>query len=1128
MHIDLPILIELIGGNGDDKIDEKHYRLRPLLFDEPSVRNKSLELALHDLSNALHVSFKKILVNKDFEELRRRVFAPEANLHRVEVPVELRRHVPKVFLPIAAFEIEDRHIAFCPLIDHPWFEYDKSENFLLRAREVFRRHFRQVEKEQGKAELEELLAPFVQSRHFRLSWHGCWVNTAREFKEVNPSGGDRWQDLVRSGREQIEEVGTCLNKLYPKKLDRALHREALVERVFRAIRNPQAQAIMLLGPPKVGKTAIVHAVVTRMVEEIKRPQHEPYYHTMWQLTPGRLISGMSMSGQWETRINAIFAFAEERKATLNFTQMLALLQTGKSEQGNLSMADLLLTALRRRRFRVLCEMTEEQLRVLRERNRALADQFEIIPVTEPPLEDTLRILLHAARELEWEWKCEFEPDVIPLVIDVTRQFENAAAMPGKAVQWLANLAMQHQEENVTRDDFLEAFHEKSGLELSFFRTEKDDLSPLVSRKERFDPKKIEAKFHRRIIGQQRAVEELRNVVLLAESLLSDPERPIASLFFLGPSGVGKTECAKELARHFFGSEERLLRFDANELCTAAAVSRLVGAYQGGEGTLTGPIRRQPFSVLLFDEIEKAHPDLFDLLLQVIGEARLTDTLGRVASFEQAIVIFTSNLGTREAASRIGFGEGDRENVHGSDFHYTKAVTDFFRPEFINRIDRIVPFGFLNDEELRLVGERMLSEILAREGLRTRKTCLLMTPEARRFVTTRSGDRLYGARGIRRLMEKELLAPISRFLVRSSSTLPSIIEVSLRDNKIHIQSAQLQLAEPENALGKSATLCVNELSRRKRLELFHVSKTLLANLDEQIQTLRPQGRFDAAALTALGSAEKLYFRLNEERQELKRELLELTDDEELNRHRVAPNQPIRNKPINAIVTFQNDFEFRRFPMGIFWRRLAADADLQAAIDELFSSATEQETVSRIEKFLKRISELDRAVRAAKSPLGEVGLLTLQADSVTKSEDGEAKVHDPKLFGGHLLHDSWETRLRIFPLPQNVPGIHDENGTFALRTYRGHGVTEFWKSRQGTQLIFHPDRISVEALLVFESNNNGNDYPALVSERLGDADSKWPPVTSVARMIQGMKQETTLATAREFTLPKPLRDVLESDS
>jgi DNA polymerase III delta prime subunit len=404
--------------------------------------------------------------------------------------------------------------------------------------------------------------------------------------------------------------------------------------------------------------------------------------------------------------------------------------------------------LDRRDVRFLGEITPEALRVLRERDRPFADLFHVLPVAEPPDADVLRILIDVRRRLEATERCRFELDALPAALDLQRRYARSLAFPGKAAGFLRQLAVKHKRGAVRRADVLAEFHAQSGVAVSLL-----DGRSTLKRRDVIDA------LAKGVVGQPAALEAAADAIAVAKARLNDPGRPLASFLFLGPTGVGKTQCAKALAGYLFGDAERLVRFDLNEYAAPGAASRLVGTFGQPEGLLTSAIRRQPFAVVLFDEVEKADPEVFDLLLQVLGEGRLTDALGRTADFTNALIVMTSNLGVREAEGNLGFRRDDA----ATDAVFTQAAEKFFRPEFFNRIDRVIPFRRLARDHVRGIADGLIRDVFAREGLVQRRCLLTVEPAALERLVDACYDPDLGARALKRVVERQLAAPVAREL-----------------------------------------------------------------------------------------------------------------------------------------------------------------------------------------------------------------------------------------------------------------------------------------------------------------------------------------------------------------------------
>jgi hypothetical protein len=580
---------------------------------------------------------------------------------------------------------------------------------------------------------------------------------------------------------------------------------------------------MLVGPPMVGKTTLVHEFVYRRVQ--RRRSVYAARENVWLLAPQRLISGMSYVGQWENRVLAILKTARKRRHILYFDDVLGLYRAGVTSQSNLSVADVLKPYVERREIHLLAEVTPEALRVFRERDRGFADQFHLIPVEEPDERQTLQILLGVVRRTEARHGVQFGLEALPTVLDLTRRYQREAAYPGKAARFLGQLAVKYQGREAGRRAVLDEFRAKSGLDTAF-----------LDARARLEREEVIRSLSSRVIGQQAAIEAMTDVVSVAKARLNDLERPLGALFFLGPTGVGKTQSAKALAAYLFGDTSRLLRYDMNEFVSPQSAARLVGTFDQPEGLLTSAIRRQPFAVVLFDEIEKAHPDVFDLLLQILGEARLTDALGRTADFSNAIVILTSNLGTQEASREMGFGPHDE----AAEPVYLRAVREFFRPEFFNRLDRIVAFTRLDRRELGEIARSIIADVTSREGLGRRKCAVDISGDAVDWVVQRGFHRMLGARAMRRAVEREMVRPIAVQLAAISPARPTVLSVRRHGERLVVQVTGLENAD------RAASA-----ARPKRLDevedLLTSVRAATERIEAQCARHRPQGDLIAGSL-----------------------------------------------------------------------------------------------------------------------------------------------------------------------------------------------------------------------------------------------------------------------------------------
>jgi hypothetical protein len=425
----------------------------------------------------------------------------------------------------------------------------------------------------------------------------------------------------------------------------------------------------------------------------------------------------------------------------------------------------------RRQALAILECTPEQLSVVEREDPGTLKVLRQLVIEEPSVEAGRKILKRFANDFRratphkkskrrlanrTRRTSPISDPALELLDQLHRRFAGYSAYPSRPLRFLRGLLQSHAQpepNQIGSSEVITAFAAETGLPLFLL----DDHVI-------FDTDHTAKWFEERVVGQSAAVHLILDLLATVKTGLTRPRRPIASLLFAGPTGVGKTEMAKSLARFFFGDENRMARFDMSEYADALAVTHLVGGATGNEGTLTARIREQPFSVVLFDEFEKAHHSFFDLLLQTLGDGRMTDGRGRVADFTNSIVVMTSNLGAAKfRRPRAGFDAAD-QGVSNSDRaaqkHFTRAIQDFLRPEIFNRIDHIVPFLPLDRKAVEQIAARELKLVEQRDGLLRRGVALRTAPQALEVLARRGYDVHYGARPLRRLIERELLLPLA--------------------------------------------------------------------------------------------------------------------------------------------------------------------------------------------------------------------------------------------------------------------------------------------------------------------------------------------------------------------------------
>ena len=571
------------------------------------------------------------------------------------------------------------------------------------------------------------------------------------------------------------------------RLDRAFFRDALIEDLVQHLDRDGA-ALLLVGPTGVGKTAILHEIVRRLVEQSTSVTDR---RDVWQVDGNRIIAGMSVVGAWEHRVTEMVNELNARQDVLFVNDLPALVYTGQSAHSDTNVAGFLEPHLARGEIRLIGECTAERLSVLQDEAQSFFARFRVVQVPEMSEEDALHVLLHVVRRLDRDQPLAVDPEALETTVALTRRFRALDVFPGKAVDLLSRAIADRTE--VVRDDFgrrrisrlsvVQHFARQAGLPefLLFGRG-----GPTAKQVRKF--------FERRIVGQPEAVDASVDVITTVSQALNDPARPIATMLFVGPTGVGKTETAKAIADYLFGSKHRMIRFDMSEFQHPDAVARLIGDRFRPDGELTRRVQQQPFSLILLDEIEKAHPAVFDAMLQVLGEGRLTNAAGQTVNFTSTVVVMTSNLGVRDAEKQVGFGD---PTVASLSAHYRGAAERFFRPEFFNRIDRVVAFRPLDRHVIVPLVARLLSQMLGRQGLKRSSVLVDVDPALVEVLVDQGFDRRYGARSVKRILEQRLAVPLSHQLVEVHSADLRLVEVypHHRDLGMAVQVPERRTSKP---------------------------------------------------------------------------------------------------------------------------------------------------------------------------------------------------------------------------------------------------------------------------------------------------------------------------------------------
>jgi hypothetical protein len=451
------------------------------------------------------------------------------------------------------------------------------------------------------------------------------------------------------------------------------------------------------------------------------------------------------------------------------------MEVGKSVSNEQGIASFFGPYISRGDLLCVVECTPEQLPVIERQEPHLADAFLQIKVEEPDVERGRTILMNYAAAQGREGVARIDREGIEMLDRLHRRYATYSAYPGRPLRFLNNLLQDRQEKAVSEAEVTKRFSLETGLPLLLL----NDELPL-------DVEAARGWFSERVIGQTASVNLVVDLLATVKARLARAGKPVASLLFIGPTGVGKTEMAKSLAEFLFRDRNRLIRFDMSEYADELAVQRLIGGVWGKEGLLTAKVREQPFAVILLDEFEKAHASFFDLLLQVLGEGRLTDSLGRVADFTNAVVIMTSNLGAQTyKQNAFGFLEAGSATEKAGE-HFMREVRAFVRPEFFNRIDRITPFAPLDEATVLKIAHRELEGITKRDGVLYRGVELNVSDEVARYLARRGYDARYGARPLKRAIERELLVPLAEGLNRQTADTALRAEVRVAGDKLAVE------------------------------------------------------------------------------------------------------------------------------------------------------------------------------------------------------------------------------------------------------------------------------------------------------------------------------------------------------
>lgn len=603
-------------------------------------------------------------------------------------------------------------------------------------------------------------------------------------------------------RAVLKEVATDLTL---QELPEAFELDKQVARLAELLIGSHGRSVLLVGPSGVGKTAIAHQLVR------KRQDHQLASTKFWETTGARLMVGADAFGDWQERCRHVVTEASAERAVLLLGNLFELAEVARHSTSPQGMAGYFRPYIERGELLCVVESTPEQRDLLERDHPHLLKAFTVLPIEIPDSQTARRILSSKVDKHRVSTSALESTDLLH------RRFARYSAYPGRPLRFLEELVREH-EGRIDSSQVAQSFSRETGLPQFII----DDTLPLdLERSRRF--------FRTRVMGQEEASDLVVDLIASVKANLSPPGRPIASLLFIGPTGVGKTEMARTIAQFLFQNRHRMVRFDMSEYADPYSVQRLVSGQGGGQGLLTGKVREQPFAVVLFDELEKADPSFFDLLLGILGEGRLTDEGGRLADFTNTVVVMTSNLGASNFhRGPLGFrtGNDDHERVRKE---FTGAVKAAFRPELFNRIDRLVPFSPLTREVTSLVAAREVERLRERDGLRSEKLHLRICDDVTLHLAELGYDRRYGARPLKRAIEQTVLEPLAK-IVSEAAGRSIQVELSLTEGAI---SWSVDLLEEEHEATQARAL----LPAEQGMELRRQTQKLLDS--KPAHTLRNQ-------------------------------------------------------------------------------------------------------------------------------------------------------------------------------------------------------------------------------------------------------------------------------------------------
>lgn len=730
---------------------------------------------------------------------------------------------PLILEPRWVGEERELTIAYHPKIPSKWFPLRDDEPLEVLATRYFNKAWADVDRQllgrlqsNGKDRLSNIAfnaepkSPFAKLKRQESVWADLEFDEERSGKPKSKRG-------MRALHRIAEDLTAQLSSLTPNPTSHKPVRDDLAYLVC----GPQKHSVLLVGDSGVGKSRAIIQLVHDLLDADDYPSHrnlDRVFH-VWKMTGQRLIAGMSHIGEWEERAVQVLQDCTENNVVLYVEDIHAFGRIGRHRGSNRSLADFFVGPLQRKQLTIVAECTPSQLERLEYEAPSFADAFTRLNLPPCDASKTLMLAFQESRALGHGEKVRVDPFALRSLVELGSALLRGSELPGRVMDPLESMIRsasdpdQQRVERVGTEHVLAHLSSLTGLPVGLFEA----TSAL-------DPEGIGARLSQRVMGQTEGVRAASDLILRIRAGLTDANRPYGVYLLTGPTGTGKTELAKAITQYLYQDDSRLVRLDMGEFSGPDAAARLIGDRYAPRGMLTAPLQAQPFSVVLLDEIEKAHRSALYLLLQVFDAGRLTDAAGATADFTRAVVLMTSNLG---ASSRppVGFGDAS-QRILGD---ISKAVREFFPPELFNRIDRVVPFSPLTREVAESIVEAEVSKLLGRRGLTDNDCFVFVHKGALRQVVDVAFEARDGARGVKRFLEREITSLLTDALASGGRAKLRVFRVYFADGRYQLLSERLEEAESggkEPPLARLLGASVSELSEE-------LPKSL-ALLDELLQ------------------------------------------------------------------------------------------------------------------------------------------------------------------------------------------------------------------------------------------------------------------------------------------------------